>query len=284
MRNSPQIRTATPDDNAAMRAAVYGGDVFILPPGPASLELAAAARGLVEAEIGSTGDVRQAQFQMSSTEFFDAITRIRKQITSSSLFDGLAQALIAELGFDPAANLYDPVRLRAVTHAGHENPKALPAYGAHRDTWYANSQAQLNWWIPLFGLRPDQCFSIYPEYFSRAIANSSSSFDYDRWISNVGWQNYSDKSEAPIYPEPSEPIDTGISWRFEMRAGGVMIFSASHLHQTFPNLSGETRFSLDFRTVHTLDHSAGLCAPNVDNASTGSALRDYRTFASEGPR
>ena len=40
-------------------------------------------------------------------------------------------------------------------------------------------------------------------------------------------------------------------------------------------MAGATRFSVDFRTVHLGDHRAGLGAPNVDNHSTGSALKDY---------
>jgi hypothetical protein len=49
----------------------------------------------------------------------------------------------------------------------------------------------------------------------------------------------------------------------------------AHFHQTRKNATGRTRFSLDFRTVDLADHEAGVGAPNVDNRSTGSTVRDY---------
>jgi hypothetical protein len=40
-------------------------------------------------------------------------------------------------------------------------------------------------------------------------------------------------------------------------------------------LSGLTRFSLDFRTVDLKDHKENIGAPNIDNFSRGSAMKQY---------
>ncbi len=53
------------------------------------------------------------------------------------------------------------------------------------------------------------------------------------------------------------------------------MFSAAQLHSTVPNTSGRTRFSVDFRTVHLDDVTAGTGAPNVDSACTGTTMGDY---------
>jgi hypothetical protein len=57
--------------------------------------------------------------------------------------------------------------------------------------------------------------------------------------------------------------------------GGVILFSAAHLHASVPNTSGRTRFSFDFRTVHLDDIGAKRGAPNIDSECEGHMLRDY---------
>jgi hypothetical protein len=155
---------------------------------------------------------------------------------------------------------------------GHENPLAAPAYTAHRDTWYANPQSQLNWWIPLHDVGSGETFAFYPEYFGKEVANNSADFDYDEWIRNIGWQNTDGKKA--VYPAASGFNRAG-AYAFTAKAGDIILFSAAHLHQTTENTSGLTRFSIDFRTVNLEDQSNGKGAPNVDNRSRGSALKDY---------
>ena len=57
--------------------------------------------------------------------------------------------------------------------------------------------------------------------------------------------------------------------------GGVYLFSAAQLHSTVPNTSSETRYSIDFRTVHLDDVWTRTGAPNIDSACTGTTMRDY---------
>lgn len=65
--------------------------------------------------------------------------------------------------------------------------------------------------------------------------------------------------------------------------GGVIQFSAAHLHSTVPNTSGRARYSIDFRTVHVDDVSGRKGAPNVDSAPTGTSLRDFVRGADFAP-
>jgi hypothetical protein len=109
---------------------------------------------------------------------------------------------MSEHGFSPEANALDSARLRAVTDHGHENPLAAAAYTAHRDTWYANPQAQINWWIPLFDVSEGETFAFFPLYFDKPVANDSAAFDYDKWSEQVGFQSTSASSSVPpaVYP------------------------------------------------------------------------------------
>ena len=63
--------------------------------------------------------------------------------------------------------------------------------------------------------------------------------------------------------------------RLVCEPGGLIVFSAAHLHSTVPNTSDVTRISIDFRTVHAGDLAAGREAPNLDSQSSGTTLMDY---------
>ena len=57
--------------------------------------------------------------------------------------------------------------------------------------------------------------------------------------------------------------------------GGVIVFSGAQLHETVPNTTNLTRYSIDFRTVHLDDVLARRGAPNLDSRCTGTTMRDY---------
>jgi hypothetical protein len=64
--------------------------------------------------------------------------------------------------------------------------------------------------------------------------------------------------------------------RFVPPAGGIVLFSAAHMHSTVPNTSGAARYSIDFRTVHLDEVESRGGAPNVDSAPKGTSLRDFK--------
>jgi hypothetical protein len=63
--------------------------------------------------------------------------------------------------------------------------------------------------------------------------------------------------------------------RFICPPGGIILFSGEQLHSTVPNVSGKTRFSIDFRTVYLDDVQAKRGAPNLDSSCMGTSLRDF---------
>ncbi len=266
------IQTTVPAPCSDCRTALYQGGIFLLRANPASRALLQAVLSLLEESLGLP--IRQAQFRLPAEEFFHRLGAVRQRLAREPQFAQLTDNLLTAVGFVPKENAIDVLRLRAVLHDGHLNPAAAPAYSAHRDTWYANPRAQINWWLPLHDLTEEETFVFYPDCFARSMANSSAGFDHDDWVSRVGWQNM--QCQSAVYPSPTQPLADQARLGFACRAGEVLLFSAAHLHQTRPNSSGQTRFSLDFRTVHLRDHAEGKGAADVDNASTGSALRHYR--------
>lgn len=270
------LRTDAPEDNAALREALYAGDIFLLPATDASRELARACWARVESELGP--EPNSAQFRLAPEEFFSRAGRARKAIFESAAVREAARRLVARWGFDPRFAAFDPPRLRIAAHRGHENPRAAAVYAPHRDTWYGHPQCALVGWVALHELPEEEAFDFYPEFFRRPVANDSASFDYGRWTERgaglrIGWQD----PEAGLrerYPA-AEPGGFGRTLGFSRRAGEAVLFAAAQLHRTRRHASGRTRFSVDFRLVDLRDAERGRGAPNADNRSRGSAVRDY---------
>ena len=258
--------------NTALREAIYAGKVIRIPATALSRRLVTEVWKAVEQEFGVVTARRELQFKIPGDEFYTRIGKVKKRLAGEAHYQKLLYELLAAQGFVRGDHAVDPVRLRAVTHLGHENPKAAPAYTAHRDSWYANPEAQINWWIPLHDVTEADSFAFYYDWFAKPIDNESGDFDYDEWTKSVGFQS----GKSGVFPSVPEGIlDAKDGVAFSASAGDMILFSAVHLHQTVKNASGLTRFSIDFRTVHLADHEAGKGAPNVDNKSTGSALKDY---------
>lgn len=76
-------------------------------------------------------------------------------------------------------------------------------------------------------------------------------------------------------PGPTVEVDISNPLVFVTPVGGLIEFSGQHLHSSVPNHTGRTRFSIDFRTVHTGDIESGAGAHGIDVSCTGSAIRDF---------
>lgn len=262
----------------ARRRAVYDGRVLLLGDTDASRELVKSVLSLLASELGSE-DVRGAPRELSNDELFQRIGRVRKTLYMDPEWHARLRAVLAAHGFDPDEIAFDPLRLRVVSHLGHENPLAAPVYYPHRDTWYGHSQALITWWIPLHDLAEDETFVFYPERFCVPVPNDSEVFDYDEWVRNgwslkIGWQDL-EAGKRARYPRVIGELEGGKAVGFSCRAGENLLFSGAQFHRTLPQAFGRTRYSVDFRLVHLADHASGFGAPNVDNRSRGSALVDY---------
>lgn len=258
-----------------IRRAVYGGRCYLLPSSAASWDLVRLATDLLEAAFDDVGGPRAAQHRLAPAALLDRLSPVRRALAEAPQVRAAAAALLHERGLDASAHAFDAVRLRAVLGGGHRIPAAAPVYFAHRDTWYANPRAQLNWWIPLHDVTAAETFRLYPARFAAPVANDSAGFDYPTFRARAGWQATRRHANV-VYPRALEPLAASEAVGFEARAGQLLLFSGAHLHQTCAHEGARARLSLDLRTVHRADHEAGRGAPDPDNRSTGSALVDYR--------
>lgn len=261
----------SPKDNRTLREEIYAGAIFKYAPTPASLETVVYIKEALAKAIDLP--LESVHERLTEKEFSDKMRQLRLMIVEDKACMEHVRNLMSDFGFAAGENAFDFLRLRSVLHNGHLNPALERAYSLHRDTWYANPQCQINWWIALHDVPEERAFSFYPSYFRKKIENTSGQFDYNDWISKVGWQS-TRSPQAFDYPRALQRPEGGRE-TFFCRAGEIILFSAAHLHQTNPNTTGLSRFSIDFRTVHMEDHRNNKGALNIDNGSIPDALRDY---------
>ena len=252
------------------REALYRGVCFLLPLSEASQTFVSYIRGLVE-EAFQTRDLLSLH-RMKNEIVLKKLSDVRKVLQENPLVLEYQYALIRELLWDPSDFFIDIPRLRMVTPHMHSIPAAAPAFYAHRDTWYANPEEQINVWIPLDDYQAEETFSFYRSYFARAIKNDSDSFEYQQWKKETGFQNLD--PQRSIYPKALSELPL-IGETFSCERGQRLIFSAQHLHRTRENRGDRTRISVDFRIVHRGDFEQKRGPLNQDNASKGSVLTDY---------
>jgi ectoine hydroxylase-related dioxygenase (phytanoyl-CoA dioxygenase family) len=183
---------------------------------------------------------------------------------------------LKELGCELDQVYFDVPRLRTATSDDYLSSGLAYAFHPHRDTWYSAPPNQINWWLPVYDIVPQNSMAFHPRYWSQPVRNSSRDYNYYRWNkesrSNAAKQIASDTRKQPRAEEPME-LDPQI--RLVLKPGSIILFSGAQMHSTVPNTSGYTRFSVDFRTVHADDVASMRGAPNIDSQCTGTSLRDF---------
>jgi hypothetical protein len=257
------------------RRLLYQGQLLVYAATPASAKLVAFARELV-AEAFAPLDPSTAQHHMAVEDYVALLAELKPAFIHHPRCKELLPAIIGDLGGDPESIYFDVPRLRTSTSDGYLTSGIAYAFHPHRDCWYSAPINQINWWIPVYPVVPENVMAFHPGYFDQPVRNGSARYDYDEWnrtsrltaARHVG-------SDTREQPKPEEPIELQPDLRVVPEPGGVLLFSAAHLHSSVPNTSGRTRFSIDFRTVHIDDVRSHRGAPNVDAACTGTTLRDF---------
>jgi ectoine hydroxylase-related dioxygenase (phytanoyl-CoA dioxygenase family) len=163
-----------------------------------------------------------------------------------------------------------------MTHGDYLTAGLAYAFHPHRDTWFSAPPCQVNWWIPVYDIRPDNTMAFHPKYWDHPVRNSSRDYNYYRWNKESrGEAAKQIKTDTRKQPQAEEPMELEPQIRLVCEAGGIILFSGACMHSTVPNTSGQTRFSIDFRTVHIDDVVERRGAPNIDSACTGTTLRDF---------
>lgn len=234
---------------------VFAGEIVSLET-PATLRLSQEARALVVEIFGDQPE------QFDAADFRELVERARERLADHR-WRPLMRDCLLSAGCSLSGLCLDTLRLRAIPPGLERIPEAAPVFFCHRDTWYGNPCSQLNAWIALQEVDERNSFAFYPLHFRKSILNDSEQFSTRRFEQEGGFGRVCPNHS--VYPRALEP-PAGEVWKVRARAGQMLLFSASHLHQTLPNQTEKVRFSLDFRAYHQIDRGA---APDPDNHSRG---------------
>jgi hypothetical protein len=273
MMNTVYANAAVTDDDR--RGQLYAGQVFVYSGTPASRALIELAQELIGTAFGPL-DPQTAQYDLPVEEFAALLAKLKPAFIHHPRCKELIPAVLAELGADPEKIYFDVPRLRTSTSHDYLTSGISYAFHPHRDCWYSAPFNQVNHWIPIYPVVPENVMAFHPRYFDQPVLNGSARYDYAEW-NRTSRQTAAQhiKSDTREQPRPEQPIELEPQVRVVPEPGGIMLFSGAQLHSTVPNTSGRTRFSIDFRTVHIDDVRAHRGAPNVDAACTGTTLRDF---------
>ena len=277
------IYVDSPVEDDLRRERIFEGQLFVFSPSGASTALRDHARDMLS-EAFAPHEPEQAQFELSVEEFVEIMAPLKPRFIHDAKTKELLRDLLEEIGCDMEKTYFDVPRIRVMTSDAYLTSGVGYTLHAHRDVWYSQPMCQVNWWLPVYDFESESSMAFHLPYWDRAIKNGSADFNYYEW--NSGGRKDAAKhvkTDTRKQPGPEEELEADPQLRVVCPAGGVLIFSAAHLHSTVPNTSGRSRFSVDFRTAHLDDLRAQTGAPNLDNASTGTNLRDLMQGADLSP-
>lgn len=261
-------------DDLERRNRLYSGDIFLYSPTPGTLGLADLARQMLE-DAFAPHDPREIHHYKTAEEVAAILGVLKPRFIHDPACKRLIPQIMAERGVQLDKLYFDVPRLRSAYPSHFLSSGIAYAFHPHRDTWYSAPMCQINWWLPVYPLLPDNAMGFYPRYFQEPVANNSETYNYYRWNEQSRANAASHvKQDTREQPKPQEPVE-GPSVRYLPEPGGLIVFSGAQLHETVANTTDVARYSIDFRTVHLDDVVARRGAPNVDSKSTGTTMRDY---------
>jgi len=272
--------TSASDDER--RADLYRGDLFVYSPRNITRELCDLAHTMA-AEAFHPYDPRKAQHHLPVEDYATILAKLKPAFIHHPECKRLIPNLLAEFGCDLEQTYFDVPRLRTSTSDNYLTSGIAFAFHPHRDTWYSAPRLQLNWWLPIYDMPRNSGMAFHPQYWSVALKNSSELYNYAEWnrTSRINAAKHIGR-DTRVQPVPQEEVDLSMQFTLAPAAGGMIVFSGAQLHSSIPNTSGETRLSIDFRTVHLGDAQLGKGAPNIDSKCSGTTMGDYLCGADLG--
>lgn len=257
------------------RMQLYHGSIFSYSPSPSALRLCRFAQELIEEAFNPLDPLRIHE-SLPAEKCAEILATLKPRFIHHPQSKKFIQGMLAELGCDLERTYFDVPRMRTAFPGDYLNSGIAYAFHPHRDTWYSAPLCQINWWMPIYDLTPDNCMAFHPRYWNRAVKNGSDRYNYHRWNLESRYNAAQHvKGDTRVQPHPEEEIELEPQVRIVSEVGGVFLFSGAQLHSTVPNTAGMPRFSIDFRTVHLDDVLGKIGAANLDSACTGTTIGDY---------
>jgi hypothetical protein len=258
------------------RERLFCGQLFVYSPRKPVLDFIQFARQMIEDAFAPRNPLT-AQYHMPVGEYAEILGKLKPEFIHHPESKKHLQSILAEFDCDPEKTYFDVPKLRSSTSDEYLTAGIAYAWHPHRDTWYSAPRCQVNWWMPVYELESENAMAFHPRYWNRGVRNNSEGYNYYEWNKlhrGATVTQYLKEDPRPL-PRAVEPIELNPQTRLICPVGGIILFSGAQMHSSVPNTSGKTRFSIDFRVVNLDDVQAKRGAPRMDEACSGTTMRDY---------
>src|SRR5690348_3654966 len=217
------------------RKELYRGAIFFHASCDPAVKLCQLARDLVEEAFGGR-DPRTIQNDMPAEQTAEILAALKPKFIHHPKAKPYIQGMLAEFGCDLQKSYFDVPRLRTAFPGSYLKSGIAYAFHPHRDTWYSAPFSQINWWMPVYPISPENCMAIHPRYWDQPLRNTSSQYNYYKW--NLESRHNAAqhvKTDTRVQPRPDEPVELEPQFRLICEPGALYQFSAAQLHSTVPN-------------------------------------------------
>ena len=176
-------------------------------------------------------------------------------------FKKLFKIFLKEINFFHENSYWDQFRVRVAPAQNKFSYREASRINSHRDTWGTNIHQQINWWAPISSISETNTMIFYPDYFSKPVKNSTSTWDLNTYLEHRKREDFS----YPSAPQLLEDLPQDASvLSVNIEPGEILCFSGCHLHSSSKEKSDNTRFSYEIRTICQDDLDNRREAPNTD--------------------
>lgn len=265
------------------RRLLFEGQLFVYTPRKSTLNFVDFAKSLIEKAFAPL-DPEMAQFELSVEKYAQILSKLKPEFIHHPESKRLIREIFIDMDCDLEKTYFDVPKMRSSTSDNYLTTGIAYAWHPHRDTWYSAPPCQINWWIPIYDVHAENGMAFHPRYWNRGVENTSSGYNYYLWNQKFRGDHVAKlvKEDPRPLPKPTEEIELDPQIRIVLPAGGLIFFSGAQMHSSVPNSSGKTRFSIDFRVVNEDDVRERRGAPKIDEACTGTTMRDYLRATDHG--
>ncbi len=216
-----------PIDDNKRRELLYRGQLLVYSPTPSSLKLVNFARQMAE-EALQPYEPETAQYHLPVERYAGILAELKPKFIHHPISKECIQGIFRELGVDSHKTFFDVPRMRTSTSDDYLKTGIAYAFHPHRDTWYSAPMCQINWWMPIYPIVPENAMAFHPRYWSEPVRNGSAEYNYAEW-NRTSRQNAAQfvKEDTRKQPKPEEPMELDPQIRVIAPPGGILLFSGA---------------------------------------------------------
>ena len=235
---------------------IFKGKIFVFKKSKIILDLVQEIKKNILIEYN--GPLEKLHYLDSCEEISSTLVTNLKKIPE---FKKLFKIFLKEINFFHENSYWDQFRVRVAPAQNKFSYREASRINSHRDTWGTNIHQQINWWAPISSISETNTMIFYPDYFSKPVKNSTSTWDLNTYLEHRKREDFS----YPSAPQLLEDLPQDASvLSVNIEPGEILCFSGCHLHSSSKEKSDNTRFSYEIRTICQDDLDNRREAPNTD--------------------